>query len=108
MIRLSSMTISIIIASTLLAHGEDCMKPKTEEIRNLLRRELWLGDTREKVENVLKNAGIAFEYDRFLNRYQSTIADSRCGPYVAITVYVNFDSSEKMSKVDVFESYTVP
>ena len=66
-----------------------------------------VGDTRKRVEEVLKSVGIIYEYDPFQNRYQGTITDKRC-PYEAIQIYVTLDISEKLSKVEVFESYTAP
>ena len=84
------------------------MRPKTDHVRNLLEKELKVGDMRQRVDEVLKNAGIAYEYDRFQNRYQSTITDAECGPYDAISLYVNFDSSGKMAKIEVFGSHTGP
>lgn len=81
------------------------MKQKTEEVKSLLEKKLKIGDERQKVEDVLKDAGILYAYDQFQNRYQSTITDPLCGSGQAISVYVYFDSSKKMSKVEVFESY---
>ncbi|MDB5823134.1 MAG: hypothetical protein JWR21_1838 [Herminiimonas sp.] len=89
-----------------LSGCDACMKPKTEEVRHLLEKELKVGATRERVDKVMKNAGIPYSYDQFQNRYQSTIFESRCGPYQAVSIYVYFDSSMKMSKVEVFDSYT--
>ena len=106
--RVSKLAILLMVALTLSGHGHDCMKPKTEEVRRLLEKRLKVGDIPERVEEVLKNAGISYEYDQFQNLYQSTITDSRCGPYQAISVYVYFDSLQKMSKFEIFESYTGP
>ena len=96
------------VAWILLACGENCIKAKAMEVRSILGQRLKIGDMRERADVVLKNAGIAYGYDRYQNRYQSTIADSRCGPYQAISVYVNFDSSERVSKIEVFETFTGP
>lgn len=108
MIQASNVAILLMAALTLSGCNEDCMKPETKELRDLLEKELKVGDTRERVEGVLKNAGIAYEYDQFQNRFQSTITDSQCGPYWAISLYVYFNSSNKMSKVEAFESHTGP
>lgn len=102
------MAIVLMVALALLGCGYDCLKLKTEKVRSLLDKELKVGDTPERVEEVLKNAGISYSYDRFQNRYGSTIFDSRCGPYQAISVYVHLDSSKKMSKFEVYKSYTGP
>ena len=103
------MVIVFMVVLALLGCGYDCLKPKTEEVRSLLEKELKVGDTPERVEEVLKNAGISYTYDRFQNRYGSTILDdSRCGPYQAISVYVYLDSLKKMSKFEVYETFTGP
>ena len=104
--RTSNAAILFITVWVLSGCGGDCMKPKTAEVRSLLERELKVGDKRERVDEVLKNAAIAHEYDRFQNRYQSTITDSGCGPYQAISVYVYFDALGKMTKLEIFESHT--
>jgi hypothetical protein len=106
MMRATNAAILFITVWALSGCGGDCMKPRTAEVRNLLERGLKAGDKRERVDEVLKNAGIVYEYDRFQNRYQSTITDSSCGPYQAISVYVYFDASGKMSSVEIFESHT--
>ena len=106
--RASNVAIVLMVVLALLGCGYDCLKPKTEEVRSLLEKELKVGDIPERVEEVLKNAGISYSYDPFQNRYQSRIADSRCGPYQAITVYVYLDSLKKMSKFEVRVTFTGP
>jgi hypothetical protein len=91
-----------------LAASGDCLRPRADEIRGLLNSQLHVGDHADQVDKVLNGAKIAHDYDRFQNRYQGTVTDPRCGPYAAISIYVTFDHSEKLSKVDVFESYTAP
>jgi len=100
------MVILLIVALSLSGCNGDCMKPKTEEVRGFLKKELKGGDTRDRVEEVLKKAGIAYTYDQFQSRYQSTIFDSRCGQDQAISIYVYFNASNKMSEVEVIETYT--
>ena len=108
MTRVRDIALAIMIASGLSACMEDCLKAKTNEVRNVLNREIKAGDTRERVDEVLNSARIGYGYDRFSNRYQSTVTDAQCGPYQAISIYVYFDASGKVSKVEVFESYTGP
>ena len=86
-------------------HG-GCLK--TDEIRALLNREIKVGNSRNKVDVVLKNAGIDYSYDAYQHRYGSTVRDDRCGPWQAISIYVNFDLSGKVTGIEVFESYTAP
>ena len=84
------------------------MKPKKEQVKGVLQHELQVGDPRDKVETVLTKAGISFTYDKYANRYQSNITDSRCGPYQAISLYINLDLSGRVSKIDVSETFTAP
>ena len=65
MMRASNAAILFITVWALSGCGGDCMKPRTAEVRSLLERELKAGDKRERVDEVLKNAGIVYEYDRF-------------------------------------------
>jgi hypothetical protein len=95
-----------IVSSIFSACSGDCLKARLADVRNLLHKELKTGDSREKVDKVLTDAGIAYEYDRFQNRYQSTVTDARCKHDEAISIYVTFDPSGKVSKVEIFESYT--
>ena len=106
MMRETTMTIMLLLAFTLSGCNGDCMRPKTEEVRNLFNRQLKVGDTREKVDEVLKKAGIGYSYDRFENRYQSTVYDSQCGPNQAASIYVYFDASNEITEVEVRETYT--
>jgi len=91
----------------LFACGGSCLK--TNEIRDALYASLVVGDTREKIETALNDNDIRFSYSKYLNRYQATVRDEeRCGPYQAISIYISLDKSEKLSKIEVFESYTMP
>jgi hypothetical protein len=85
----------LTIAWILSACGGDCTSPRAKEVRDLLEKELKAGDVRERVDEVLTKAGIAYGYDRFQNRYQGTVTDPRCGQLQAVSVYVYFDSSGK-------------
>ncbi len=95
-----------VISAAISACRGNCIKRKTAEVRKLLNRNIKAGDTRERVDTVLKSADILYEYDRFLNRYQSTVTDTRCGPNDAVSIYVTFNSVGRVSKIEVFESYT--
>jgi hypothetical protein len=108
MTRADQMASVLVVALVLWGFNGDCMKPKTAEIRGHLDRELKVGDSHEKVEEVLTKAGIPYQYDQFQNRYQSTVFDQQCGPYDAISIYVYFDPSGRMSRIEVRETYTAP
>ena len=105
-IRLRIAITSIFIVNWLAACGGECVK--TSEIKELLNKELKTGDTRQKVEQVLKSAGIEYSFDAFQNRYQATARDARCSQREAASIYAAFDASGKMLAVDVFSSYTAP
>ena len=71
----------------------------------MLNKNLSINDSREKIEQEIHKIGINFTYDKFQNRYQATVRDG-CGPYEAISVYLNLDAQQKLSKIIVFKSYT--
>lgn len=102
----SSLLAILLVAFSLQACSGGCLK--TKEVKNLLNSKLSIGDTRERVEMALKVIDIQFTYDKFQNRYQATVRDERCGQFQAISVYLSFDESEKLSEIKVFESYTMP
>lgn len=79
-----------------------------EALRARVTTQLKVGDSRERVEQVLRSSGIHYSYDRFQSRFQSTVDDSRCGLKQAISLYVYLDSAQKMLKVEAFASYTMP
>lgn len=95
-----------VIVGLLAGCGGSCMSHKTGEIKALLNKELKIGDSKERVQEVLKNAGISYAYDQFQEQYYSTVYDKRCGPDDAVSISVSFDPSGRMTKVEVFESYT--
>jgi len=96
----------LAMIAVIVSGCRDCIEPKFQEVKGLLDGKLKVGDTRERVEEVLKSAEIGYTYDRFSNRYQSTVRDARCEPYAAVSVYVNLDTSGKVSKVEVSKTYT--
>ena len=84
------------------------MKAKANAVRALLSREISVGDGREKVAHILDDAGIAFGFDKFQNRFQATVFDAACGQYEAASIYILLDAFGNVSKVEVFESFTAP
>lgn len=86
---------------------------KENEIKKQINSRLSIGDSREQVEDALKNINIAFSYHEYSdyggsNRYEATIRDEQCGPYLSLGVYIVLGKSEKVSEIKVFKSYTVP
>ena len=96
----------LMTALGLTSCSRDCLN--TREVRDHLNRELKVGDPRARVDEVLKSASIDFSYDKFQHRYQSYIKNAQCSQWRAISIYVTFDKSDRMSKVEVFDSYTYP
>lgn len=86
-----------------------CAGLDEEIIREKLSKELHVGDSREKVELVLKSHGMDFSYDEHQQRYQSGIGGEDCNfnPFnkvVAVLIYIN--KSGRVSKIEVSNSYT--
>ena len=115
----------------------------TDEVRQVLNKQLRAGDTREKIELVLGDVvakynqparepesgpsysshdgmsvteyrrGFTYEYlnygGQYRNEYSTTIWNiSRCGPYQAIGVIIRLDKANRLSTIEVSESYTMP
>ncbi len=80
-----------------------------DSIEKMLLKKIRVGDTRVKIESVLNSEGIGFSYDRFRDRYQATIRNEECDKqYKAISVYLYLDKTEKLSKLEVLETFTMP
>jgi len=98
-----------LMAAFILATFSGCCPLDRDEVREQLTAELRVGDSREKIETVLKNAGIDFSYDKWTNSYGATIRDDEhCGPlsmYKAISVYIHLDDQGRLSKIEVSASY---
>lgn len=100
--------IGVVVAVSLLTGC--CSGLDAEIIRDKLTKELHVGDSREKVERVLKSHGMDFSYDaEFEQRYQSLIGGEDCAfnplnKVVAVYIYMN--KSGRVSKIEVSNSYT--
>jgi hypothetical protein len=94
----------ISMAINLVGCEGDCSN--FDRIKTRLEHEIKIGDTRQKVEEILKGSQLDYSYDGFQNRFQSTARDSACGKWVALSIYVSFDEMGLVSKVEVFRSYT--
>ncbi len=98
--------LTITLALSLPACTEDCVKAKANELRNVLNRELKVGDARDKVHEVLGRAKIVFSYDQFSNRYQGNFRDANCDPKQSVVVHIYINAMERVSKIEVRASYT--
>ena len=87
-----------------------CAGLDEEIIRDKLTKELHIGDSREKVERVLKSHGMDFSYDaEFEQRYQAGIGGEDCAfnPLnKVVTVSIYMDKSGRVSKIEVSDSVT--
>jgi hypothetical protein len=76
-------------------------------VENELRANLAVGDSAEKVERVLKEEGLPFDFDRFNHRYQAGFVPKEkrmIERFVGIYVYV--DQSKRITRIEVTNSYT--
>lgn len=91
---------------TVLSLSGCCAGLDEEIIREKLSKELHVGDSREKVELVLKSHGMDFSYDEYQDLYSSNIRGKNCAfdKSVMVTIYIN--KSGRVSKIEVSNSYT--
>ena len=104
--RIVQVVLTVLCILSIPACEGGCLK-KSSEVKALLSAKLKSGDSRTKIESVLKGAGIQFSYDKYSNRYQSNITD-QCGKFESVIVYVYLDNSSKMAKIETLVSYTAP
>lgn len=106
----TTMVLCFFLVVSVLATSSGCCPLDADEVREQLTVELRVGDSREKIEIVLRNAGIDFSYDKWTNSYGATIRDDEhCGPlsmYKAISVYIHLDDTGHLSRIEVSDSYT--
>lgn len=86
-----------------------CPNLDKDKIKNEISKDLKIGDSREKVESVLKSHGIAVRYDEYQQRYYSGIGGEDCAfnPFnKVVDVGVYIDNSGLVSKIETSYSYT--
>jgi hypothetical protein len=88
------------------ACGASCLKRKAQDTYQLLNSELKIGDGRQTIESVLTHEGIGYSYDKYMNRYNSTVYFRQCGDDQAVSIYISLDPSGKLAKIKAFASYT--
>ena len=94
----------VIVFSAVSGCREEPLAPK---IRQDLLTSLSVGDSRSKIESVLKARGYSILYDKDLKRYESGVpmkSAERNEHGVSIEIYV--DTSEHMSRIEVHDWYT--
>jgi hypothetical protein len=103
---------SILILFSLVALLVGCdasadMNAKT--VDEILRRELQVGDSQQKIEAILSKAKIEYSFDEFNQRYQCIIRDpsaSKPKGYHSIVVHVYVNSERRYLKHEARDSYT--
>ena len=83
-----------------------CAGLDKDKIKSELSKDLQVGDSREKVERVLKNQGLVFSYDEYSQRYQSGIRGENCAFDKSVILYIYIDKSGGVSRIDASDSYT--
>lgn len=94
----------VIVFSAVSGCREEPLAPK---IRQDLLTSLSVGDSRSKIESVLKARGYSILYDKDLKRYESGVpmkSAERNEHGVSIEIYV--DTSEHLSRIEVHDWYT--
>lgn len=83
-----------------------CPNLDKDKIKSEISKDLKIGDSREKVEDVLKNNRIEFTYDEYENLYSSNIRGGNCEFDRTVLVTIYLDSSGRVSKIETSDSYT--
>ena len=96
----------LTIACAMTACGGSCLKRKAQDTYQLLNSELKIGDNRQTIESVLTHEGIGHSYDKYTNRYGSTVYFPQCGNDQTVSIYIYLDQSGNLAKVEAFASYT--
>jgi hypothetical protein len=82
-----------------------------EVLRSKIEKDLWghlaVGDPAEKIEKVLRDQGVAFSFDRFDSRYQAVIEPREKRMIVRkVGIYLYVDANQRLTKIEVTNSYT--
>ena len=93
----------------LLVGCNDSTDMTAKKVDEILRRELKVGDSQQKIEAILSKEKIEFSFDDFNQRYQCIIRDpsaSKPKGYHSIVIYVYVDSERRYTKHEARDSYT--
>lgn len=105
--RAALVAMPVLICGVLLTGCADCLGER--ELESDLKGQLSIGAPRAVVERALAGTGLNWTYTDFMRRYNTTVRDpERCGQWVALSVYIHLDESERLRDVEVFRSYTMP
>ncbi len=78
---------------------------KMGELREQFNSKVKRGDDPEIIEKTLKELGVGYSWDRFLDRYQGIIRHPN-SDFHAITVFVYLDESGKYKDIEINDSFT--
>ncbi len=81
--------------------------PSAKQLQGELQAAMKVGDSREKIESVLKGRSLETTYDKYSQRYQS-IMRRPTTDFHAIVIYVNVDKERRFVSVEAHDSYTAP
>lgn len=100
----------IIIVCLLLTSCKGDDPVTTEQVEELIKQHLTLGDSSVKIESFLTSNDMIFTYDKYVSRYQCIIRDTSKGEQVdsAIIIYLYVDEDKNFTKSEVIESFTSP
>ena len=101
-----AVSISLVIALGCL--GGCCKELTALDIKKELDNSLHIGDSNEKIKQVLTKKGIAFSYDEFDKRYQSNIQGNGCTLGKSVIVYIYLDQSGLIKKIETLDAYSMP
>lgn len=99
--------IEVVLANVVAKYTQPAREPESGSSYSspdgTLVTESGNGFTYEYLNDPLYNGGL------FVNEYSTTIwNESRCGPYQAIGVTIRLDKANRLSTIEVSESYTMP
>ena len=88
---------------TLAACDSDCVSVK--EVKERIHSVVSIGDSREEVAAAMDRAKVKVSYDKYNHRFQGALREG-CSSGTAVIVYLTFDGSDGLSKIEVFKSRT--
>ena len=109
--RNSSLTATMLLGIAALSAGiVACAKsdlPAATQVQKDFEAALKVGDSSEKIEAVFKSRQLGASYDKYSNRYNSTMRSPKTD-FHAISIVVHLDAERRFTSVEAFDSYTMP
>ena len=100
----------IIVACLLLTSCNGGDNGASEQVDQLIKKHLELGDSSLEIESFLKDNEVMFTYDKYAKRYQCIIRDASSDGRLdsAIVIYLYVDEQKRFTRSEVIESFTSP